>query len=1077
MIYTTNVLEGFNDYEIEIHFTNLNMPYSTMINKVLQSYPKQSFTDNITKGKAIGDFVLQYEETDWQFIRRIASHFNAVLLPEVTESYGRFHFGLPDIGNGHVINSDEYEIVKNIDSYKKRESIGMEENFLQEYTTWDIICSENLLLGEEVTFNGVKCVVAKIQTEIYKEEIRTIYTLGLKRGVRTLYKTNHKIFGMSIPATVKEVQGNNMKVNFSIENNAGGNEKFFTFAIESSSFYCMPEVGSEVHIYFPTNDEKDAIAVHAIRKTGSGAKYASKTQNPDNKSFSHTAGSNMELTPSNMSFASDNGGASNINLAQSGDVIISGTDINFTATEDMELGMREGSGDTPPFRPKSVQISAGEQIEMTKGGSLNVKIVDQTAVQGPLIKFEGSIKDAVPLPDAIANRNKDDAKEIEAINAQAKQMEEQKVQEAKSKVGFGLVAMAIGAIAIVATVATGGAAAFAIAGAIAAVSGAAKVVEGTQDYAKATSSGDFSKSFNFVRDTVFGGNDTLYDLVTYGAVLVAGIGIAIMTGGAATEILKKTGLDMAQDVAFNMIADYADDGKINNGFMDYFKSACTSAGMSGVNCGAMNKFKKMEKVGKLSCKTIGRIRTATDIALEVGTDLATTGDCNLTATCIKKYVGNKLTFSDPVDGATGSLYIPATDVVLPDIHDEFKIERKYESTNPRVGALGKCWTTNFETQLQISGTEANVLCTDGHVETFKYIADEWVNDKGGAEIYTLKREKDYFIFRANQEKRTYQYDSTGKLLKITDKTGNELNLTYVENNIDTLTTFSNYKLFFTYKDNKVIQIKDELGRTVQYKYDGDYLTEVVHVDQGITRYTYDEEGYINSITDQNGQTYTKNFFDKEGRVIRQDFPGDDRCDITYDDSEKEVTFTYKQSKRVERTRFNEDGLVTHVFYEDGTAEEYGYDEYQNRNYEKDRNGNITKREFNIYGNLLKEELPNGLVKEFIYDEEQNLIKEFDNEGKEILNTYDKLGNLIEKKTKISVGKWKTEKFTYDSFGRVLTKTDANNNTIKYEYAIGDSLNEKIGKDSIKVVTGSGYVYEYSYDNVGRNIEIKFYRYL
>ena len=141
--------------------------------------------------------------------------------------------------------------------------------------------------------------------------------------------------------------------------------------------------------------------------------------------------------------------------------------------------------------------------------------------------------------------------------------------------------------------------------------------------------------------------------------------------------------------------------------------------------------------------------------------MATTGDCNITGSFLKKYIGNKSCFSDPVDGATGSLYIPATDVVLPDISDEFKIERKYESTNPRVGALGKCWTTNFETQLQINGTEANVLCTDGHVETFKYIADEWVNDKGGAEIYTLKREKDYFIFRANQEKRTYQYDSTG----------------------------------------------------------------------------------------------------------------------------------------------------------------------------------------------------------------------------------------------------------------------------------------------------------------------------
>ena len=30
-----------------------------------------------------------------------------------------------------------------------------------------------------------------------------------------------------------------------------------------------------VHVYFPTNYEKDVIAVHAIRKTGPGVKYKS----------------------------------------------------------------------------------------------------------------------------------------------------------------------------------------------------------------------------------------------------------------------------------------------------------------------------------------------------------------------------------------------------------------------------------------------------------------------------------------------------------------------------------------------------------------------------------------------------------------------------------------------------------------------------------------------------------------------------------------------------------------------------------------------------------------------------------
>ena len=95
------------------------------------------------------------------------------------------------------------------------------------------------------------------------------------------------------------------------------------------------------------------------------------------------------------------------------------------------------------------------------------------------------------------------------------------------------------------------------------------------------------------------------------------------------------------------------------------------------------------------------------------------------------------------------------------------------------------------------------------------------------------------------------------LLYTSDRYGNTLKITYIDKNIETITTFSNYKLFFTCKDNKVIQIKDELGRTVQYKYDGDYLTEVVHVDQGITRYNYDDNGYISYVTDQNGDVYKR----------------------------------------------------------------------------------------------------------------------------------------------------------------------------------------------------------------------------
>ncbi|OOM73581.1 putative deoxyribonuclease RhsB [Clostridium puniceum] len=437
-----------------------------------------------------------------------------------------------------------------------------------------------------------------------------------------------------------------------------------------------------------------------------------------------------------------------------------------------------------------------------------------------------------------------------------------------------------------------------------------------------------------------------------------------------------------------------------------------------------------------------------------------------------KDISKKEFSMDPVDVVTGSLYIPATDMVLPDIHEEFKIERKYESINNRVGLLGLGWTNNFETYLNIVDQKVNVLCSDGHIETFYQIDNEWVNDKGGARIYSLSREKDFWTFKSFKDKKIYRYDNLGKLINITDNHNNKLSLTYIGENIETLTTFSNYKLFFNYKDGKVIEIRDELDRTVQYKYDGDYLTDVIHVDRGITKYTYDQKGYISSITDQNGNTYTKNIFDKKGRVIKQEYPNGDIAEASYDEGEKENTFYYHGSQRTEKYKYNNDGLITHVFYEDGSIKEYKYDDYQNKIYIKDRNGFETHKVYNEFGSLLNETLPNGLSTKYTYGENENLMKQTDNEGKEIIYTYDSEGNLTEEKTKISVGEWKTESYTYDSSGRILSKTDDNGNTSKYEYDLGNFLEGKQGKDPIRVITNSGYEYEYGYDEVGRNTEIK-----
>ena len=1056
-------------------FCDLDMKYTDVIDRVLKSYSNAKYRDEVTQGSVIPDFLLQYEETDFEFLKRLASHFGAVLVPDCTVNYPRFYFGLPDIDNKEEIMLSDYEVWKDLEAYDKESPYKSEDIISRDYTEWEVESDSILKLGEKVKIDGyIDTIVSEIHIDVYKSEIRRIYVLKREEGIETKYETNRAIFGMSLKGVVKEVSGNNLSVDFDIEEEpiSSSNEKFFTYSIESSAWYCMPEAGSEVHIYFPTNYESDAIAIHAIRNTGSNSKYASKTQNPDIKSFSNTTGSEMQLSPSDMNFAADDSKSIALNLNQGGDITVTGNDISITAKEDILIG---AGGD---IVPKSINITAGQLVKIVRDDSSNITIDNNCNLNAQVIKYFASKHDAVELPKEIAEYNSNCQEEIDDINKQAKKTQIAKIEEAKSKFGFGAMAAVIGGIAIgAAIVCTGGAALVAVAaiGAASVAVGVAEMSEATQDYGKAQK-GDYSQSFNFIRDTVFQGNQDAYDIFKYGVVLAAGVATVVVTGGASLETFMKIGSDMAMDFGFNLIADYIDDGSINNGWKSYMQSMSMSGGLCSSSTGIMNQFGKyakgLQKAGKIAsdvdlCKYMNRARMISDAGFDMLGDLAYTGDINPLKSIATSYVTNKLFSADPVDVATGSLYVPSTDVVLPDIDEEFIIKRMYDSTENRVGVFGQGWKMNYETFVYRKGNRAEVLCEDGHKECFIRENNEWKNEKSNAKNYILVEDNDEYNLIDSAQRKKYVYDRTGRLHSIINKHNNVMNVSYNGNYIDYITTFSNCRLYFDYKDNKIIQIKDDLGRVVQYIYNNGYLTEVVHVDRGITRYSYDDKGYITSITDQNGHTYTRNVFDNRGRVIREDYPNGDACIINYNDADRETTFYYEQSNIQERYRYNSLGLVTHCYYEDGSYEEYRYDEHENKIYTRDRNGNETKREYDDYGNIIKEIFPNGLIKEYYYDDSLNLEKQIDNGGSELYYSYDKNNNIIERKEKISLGKYRVTRYEYDSYGRIVKKNE-NNNITKYSYT---SDNDIIMKEPTIVTTNGGNAYKYEYDRVGRNTAI------
>ena len=232
--------------EVSQSFMDQEDTYEKVIEKVLSNYEEAQAIDCASQGAKMPGFLLQYEEDDWTFLKRLASHFETFLVPEFTQGYGRVYFGIPEIKNGVQLKENEYQISKNMDAFYR---FSYKEHFQpQETVRWQIQSEKRLVLGEEVFLHDVRAIITSVQYYLEKGEILRRYEAGRKKGILCAYQTNPRIGGMSIPAIVKERKGNQIRVHFDIDKSYEARPKntFFTYAIESSCFYCMPEEESLV---------------------------------------------------------------------------------------------------------------------------------------------------------------------------------------------------------------------------------------------------------------------------------------------------------------------------------------------------------------------------------------------------------------------------------------------------------------------------------------------------------------------------------------------------------------------------------------------------------------------------------------------------------------------------------------------------------------------------------------------------------------------------------------------------------------------------------------------------------------
>ena len=1060
-------------------FQNGSMTYMEAAERLLSVYGKADIQDEVTKGAKIPEFLLQYEESDWVFLRRLASHFGSFLLPDASDACGKVYFGIPKISSGTVLEKKDYTLEKDF-LYHAR-VLEREGVLPQEVSCWKVKTRRFLRMWETLIFNGIEAIVTGMELHTNRGELVYSYELSRRAGIRREKEQNPRIYGMSIPATVMERSGNRVRVHLEVDPvyEASEHTKYFTYAIESSSFYCMPEEGSQVHIYFPDHDEQSAVAVHALR-SGTGSAGACTT--PDNKRFSDPSGSAMDMTPSTLQFAPDAGGTTVLHLESGGFLSVKGMDITLKTQMGMMSGKNKPVKELMICGEKKLVMQIGEGAEdcitMESGIDAESALITQDADSSPKASPSGD--------ELLSEQEATDVTMRTEENEAVKNDMVTKKRESKQKVLDGVISLVtvVGLTAL--TVATGGATApLLIAAGVKGAFAVADIAEGLDGYSKMNAL-DASQPANFLRDTIFCGNqaaydiasmisDVVFDVVSGKALAKAFSGAEKLTGFQKTAMKVKQFWDsicpkskvanfVAQTggtVLFGAANDYLTTGNFNLKNLGFDTLGGLIKGTLGT--AVTEKVKSfLNTDNKWIKKLVGTVGGAvTGTTVDIGINRLTNREIDP----IQIFKQNLITsglgqlFGEPVDVVTGAFLITATDFVMEGIQEEIRTQRRYNSTNTDAGLMGPGWKFTWEGRLYRDGNRLHAALDSGLTALFEWDGEKAANITRGCEWLDLVKEEEGWQIRDRKQHKIHHYNAQGLLMAVEDQNGQCIRLTYDNGRLQRITTPFGYELDVKLREGRLIQLKDSMGRTMQYRYENGFLSDVVHMDLGITHYQYDRRGYLVKAVDQAKVTYLQNQYDDAGRVVLQTLANSDTYEAEYHPESRRVTVRSSIGQKEVHYQYNSKGEILTMAFQDGTRTEYEYDENGHRVRQTDRLNRATCWSYDHLGRVTEEVRPGGGKTVSQYDDADNLICRSDPAGRQTVYEYDSHHNrtLEREESKRAA---RERRLFYDRSGRITETVDAAGNRTLYQYEDGH------GKPSV-IRFADGEECTFEYDPAGR----------
>ncbi|MEK5377542.1 phage baseplate assembly protein V [Paenibacillus sp. FSL P2-0173] len=352
------------------------MPYGNLIKQIIQKYNQADVIDNITDSTILHEFTLQYRETDWAFLKRMASRFGTVLIPEISLNGPKFWFGMPE-GQYVEMKHPVYRTRRSFDPKRTAEFSYMME-------------SETFARpGDLTNWNGEQWMVAEVTSELRKGLLLHEYELVHEQGIQQTEILCLHLTGASFEGRVIEAKSGRIRVHLTVDEKQD-RDKAWWFPYASSytaeghsGWYVMPERGDTVSVRFPTEQEADGYAASSIRQ---GRSSSPKLTDPATKYWGTPHGKDIKLSASELKVTAKSEQV-HISMNGSGIQVVSEHELSLSAGKTLSL---HADGE--------LNIQAAEAIYF-KAGSSSLVLDGETDIRSAKVQLEGTVKGSVFVAD------------------------------------------------------------------------------------------------------------------------------------------------------------------------------------------------------------------------------------------------------------------------------------------------------------------------------------------------------------------------------------------------------------------------------------------------------------------------------------------------------------------------------------------------------------------------------------------------------------------------------------------------------------------------------------------------------